>query len=181
MATNTQLATFGAGCFWCSEPLFNDLRGVTKVTVGYTGGQKANPTYEEVGTGKSGHAEVVQIEFDPAIISYAQLLEVFFLTHNPTTLNQQGNDTGPQYRSVIFYHDKLQRQAAELIKQKITADKVYDQPIVTALEPYIAFYPAESYHQHYYAKNPEQGYCQVIIDPKLAKFRQNFSAWRKNK
>ena len=176
MTSRIQLATFGSGCFWCSEPIFNDLKGVTKVTVGYAGG---HPVYEEVCTGKSGHAEVIQIEFDPAIISYEQLLEVFFVTHNPTTINKQGNDVGPQYRSIIFFHDDRQRQSAERVRAQMTAQKIYDQPMVTAIEPFMAFYPAEEYHQNYYAKSPKQGYCQAVIDPKVAKFRQQFAGLRK--
>lgn len=180
MASSTQLATFGSGCFWCSDPLFRDLRGVTSVTVGYAGGRKSNPTYEEVCSGSTGHAEVIQVAFDPAVISYAQLLEVFFLTHNPTTLNRQGNDVGPQYRSVIFFHDPAQQKTAEAIKQKIQAEKIFPDPIVTAIEPFTSFYPAEEYHQNYYAKNPDQAYCQAIIDPKVAKFRKKFAGLRKS-
>lgn len=179
MVVTTQLATFGSGCFWCGQPLFADLKGVTKVTVGYAGGSQPNPTYKDVCTGTTGHAEVIQIEFDPAVISYEQLVEVFFLTHDPTTLNRQGNDIGTQYRSVIFSHDGHQRQAAMAVKEKIDHQKVYDRPIVTAIEPYSAFYPAESYHQNYYTKNPDQGYCQMVIDPKVAKFRKKFAALRK--
>lgn len=179
MSDNVQRATFGSGCFWCSEPLFNDLKGVSKVTVGYAGGQKPSPTYEEVCSGTSGHAEVIQVEFDPTIVSYEQLLEVFFLTHNPTTLNRQGNDAGTQYRSIIFYHNEQQQQTAKQVKTNITAEHVYNDPIVTAIEPLTAFYPAESYHQNYYAKNPDQGYCQMVIDPKIAKFRKKFASLRK--
>lgn len=173
------LATFGSGCFWCSEAIFNDLKGVLKVTSGYAGGTKPKPTYEEVCTGQTGHAEVINIEFDPGVIAYEQLLEVFFLTHNPTTPNRQGNDVGPQYRSVVFYHDEAQRVAAEKMKTKISADKIYDGPIVTSLEPFPEFYAAEDYHQNYFAKNPDQPYCQVVIDPKVAKFRKKFVALRK--
>ncbi len=172
-------ATFGSGCFWCSEAIFNDLKGVLKVTSGYSGGAKKNPTYEEVCTGQTGHAEVIQIEFDPGAISYEQLLEVFFLTHNPTTLNRQGNDVGTQYRSVVFFHDDVQKTAAEKVKEKISAEKVYDNPIVTSLEPYTKYFPAEEYHQNYFAKNPDQPYCQVVIDPKVAKFRTKFATLRK--
>ncbi len=177
--TLLQTATFGSGCFWCSEPIFEDLRGVSKVTVGYAGGQKPNPSYEDVCSGTSGHAEVIQVEFDQSIITYEQLLEVFFLTHNPTTLNQQGNDFGPQYRSVIFFHDNAQRLTAESVKARIDADQVYRASVVTSIEPLTEFYPAEDYHQHYYANNPEQGYCQAVIDPKVAKFRQKFATLRK--
>ncbi len=179
MDASTQLATFGSGCFWCSEAVFLDLKGVSKVTSGYAGGTKPNPTYEEVCDGSTGHAEVIQVEYDPNVISYEQLLEVFFLTHNPTTLNKQGNDVGTQYRSVIFVHDETQKKIAEVVKAKINAEKIYDDPIVTTIEPLTKFYPAEAYHQNYYANNPEQGYCQVIIDPKVAKFRRKFAALRK--
>lgn len=173
------LAILGSGCFWCTEAIMKDLRGVGNVTSGYSGGTTKNPTYEEVCAGQSGHVEVVQIEFDPMAISYEQLLEVFFLTHNPTTLNRQGNDIGTQYRSVIFYHDDAQRVEAERVKTKIDAEKIYNNPIVTTIEPFTAFFPAEAYHQNYFANNPEQPYCQVVIDPKVAKFRQKFAALRK--
>lgn len=179
MTPQLQLATFGSGCFWCSEAVFLDLKGVTKVTSGYAGGAKPNPTYEEVCSGTTGHAEVIQVEFDPTIISYEQLLEVFFLTHNPTTLNRQGNDVGTQYRSVIFFHDDAQRDAANKIKERIEAEKIYDGKIVTTFEPLTKFYAAEKYHQNYYANNPEQGYCQMVIDPKVAAFRKKFSSLRK--
>lgn len=179
MTDATQLATFGGGCFWCSEAIFLDLKGVHGVTSGYAGGAKPNPTYDEVCNGNTGHAEVIQVEFDPSVISYHQLLEVFFLTHNPTTLNQQGNDIGTQYRSIIFFHDNAQRLAAESVKAQIDADKIYDKSVVTTIEPYTTFYPAEDYHQNYYTNNPEQGYCQMVIDPKVAKFRKKFAALRK--
>ncbi len=175
----SSLATFGSGCFWCSEAIFNDLKGVLKVTSGYSGGKKPNPTYEEVCAGTTGHAEVNQIEFDPTVISYEQLLEVFFLTHNPTTLNRQGNDVGMQYRSVIFYHTASQQQKADQVKAKIAAEKIYADQIVTTIEPFNDFYPAEDYHQNYFAKNPAQPYCRVVIDPKVAAFRKKFSRWRK--
>lgn len=178
MSTNKQ-ATFGSGCFWCTEAIFLDLKGVHKVTSGYAGGTMPNPSYEQVCSGTTGHAEVVQIEFDPAIISYEQLLEVFFLTHNPTTLNRQGNDVGTQYRSVVFYHDEEQKALAQKILKKIDGERVYDTPIVTSIEPYTKFYPAEEYHQNYFSKNPDQPYCQVVIDPKVAKFRKKFSSLRK--
>lgn len=150
------------------------------MTSGYSGGHKSNPTYEEVCAGTTGHAEVIQIEFDPAIISYEQLLEVFFLTHNPTTLNRQGNDVGTQYRSVIFYHDEEQQRTAERMLKKIETEKIYDAPIVTAIESFTKFFPAEDYHQNYFSKNPDQPYCQVVIDPKVAKFRKKFSTLRKS-
>lgn len=168
-------ATFGSGCFWCSEAVFNDLKGVQSVTSGYSGGTKPNPTYEEVCSGHSGHAETIQVIFDPAIISYAQLLEVFFLTHDPTQLNRQGNDVGTQYRSVVFYHDQAQKKTAEEVKAKLDDQHIYSRPIVTVIAPLTEFYPAESYHQNYYANNPDQGYCQVVIDPKVAKLRKQFA------
>lgn len=153
-----------------------NIRGVSRVVSGYTGGHVDQPTYEQVSSGTTGHAEAIQVEFDPNVVSYEQLVEVFFLTHNPTTLNRQGNDVGEQYRSVIFVHTDEQRATAERVKAKIAAEHVYDQPIVTEILPAARFYPAEQYHQNYYANNPEQAYCQAVIDPKVAKFRQKFAA-----
>jgi peptide-methionine (S)-S-oxide reductase len=176
MDNTSQLATFGSGCFWCGEALFKELRGVVKVTSGYAGGTTPSPNYEAVCSGSTGHAEVNQIAFDSAVISYDQLVEVFFLTHDPTQLNRQGNDVGTQYRSVIFYHNDSQRRIAESMKARLEAEGVFDQPIVTAIEPFTTFYPAESYHQNYYANHPDQAYCQAVINPKLAKFRLRFSA-----
>ncbi|OGK08906.1 peptide-methionine (S)-S-oxide reductase [Candidatus Roizmanbacteria bacterium RIFCSPHIGHO2_01_FULL_35_10] len=170
-----KLATFGGGCFWCIEAIFKELKGVEKVISGYTGGKIKDPNYYEVTEGTTGHAESIQITFDPKLISYEQLLEVFFLTHNPTTPDRQGNDVGTQYRSVIFYHDKEQKKSAEKIKQKIEEEKIYDEKIVTEIVPYSLFYTAEDYHQNYLDKNPDQPYCQYVINPKLAKFRQKFS------
>ncbi|MBI5466624.1 MAG: peptide-methionine (S)-S-oxide reductase MsrA [Candidatus Kerfeldbacteria bacterium] len=175
MPTATQLATFGSGCFWCTEAIFRDLNGVLAVTSGYAGGTVPNPTYEQICGGQTGHAEVVQVEFDPAAISYSQLVEIFFLTHDPTTMNRQGNDVGEQYRSVIFYHSDAQRSEAEAVRQRLVAERVYDQPIVTALAPFTHFYPAEVYHQQYYANNPDQAYCQMVINPKVTKFRKKFA------
>lgn len=172
-------ATLGAGCFWCSEAIFSELRGVLKVTSGYSGGRTPNPTYTSIHQDETGHAEVVQIEYDPTVISYDQLLEVFFLTHDPTTMNRQGADVGPEYRSIILYHDESQRAAAEAVKRKIEADRIFDRPIVTEIVPYAAFYPAEAEHRNFYATHPDQAYCQVVIDPKIAKFRQKFAALRK--
>lgn len=169
-----QQATFGSGCFWCSEAIFKSLKGVRKVTSGYAGGHVADPTYEQVSSGRTGHAEVIQLEFDPSVIRFEQLAEVFFLTHDPTQLNRQGNDRGEQYRSVILTHDEDQRQTAEQIKAKLEAENVFDGPIVTAIQPFDGFYPAENYHQNYYANNPTQPYCQAIISPKVAKFREKF-------
>lgn len=173
---NTQLATFGSGCFWCTEAIFKDLKGVIKVTSGYAGGTMPNPTYEQVCSGSTGHAEVVQIEFDPTVIGYDQLVEIFFLTHDPTTMNRQGNDVGEQYRSVIFAHDEMQKTVAEQVKNKIDGEKVYDRPIVTQITSFKNFFPAENYHQNYYANNPDAGYCQMVINPKVAKFRKKFAA-----
>jgi len=169
-----QLATFGMGCFWCTEAIFQELKGVIKVTPGYAGGHKENPTYEEVCEGNTGHTEVAQIEFDPTQISYAELLEVFFKVHDPTTLNRQGNDVGYQYRSVIFYHNDEQKKLAEYYKQKLNEEKVYDNPIVTVIEPFRNFYPAEDYHKNYYKLNSNKPYCQLVIKPKLEKFEKIF-------
>lgn len=177
---NNAVATLANGCFWCTEAIFKDLKGVSKVTSGYTGGQVRNPTYEQVCTGETGHAEALQIEFDPAVISYEQLLEVFFATHDPTTRNRQGNDVGPQYRSGIFYHDDEQRHAAEKVMSEVDAAKIYDQPIITEINKFEIFYPAESYHQNYYANHPERGYCQMVITPKVSKFRQKFAGLLKS-
>ena len=156
--------------------MMKEVRGVIKVVSGYTGGEGANPTYEQVSSGSTGHAEAIQIEFDPAAITYEQLVELFFLTHDPTTLNRQGNDVGTQYRSAIFYADEGQRASAEKIKAKIELEHIYDQPIVTEIVPLKEFHPAEVYHQDYFAKNPEQAYCQAVINPKVAKFRHKFSS-----
>jgi peptide-methionine (S)-S-oxide reductase len=172
--TNTQseVATLGAGCFWCVDTLFRELRGVTGVVSGYAGGARANPSYEQVCTGATGHAEVVQITFDPQQISYHDLLEVFFSVHDPTTLNRQGADVGTQYRSVIFAHSPEQRAVAEQTIKEIDAQHIWDDPIVTQVVDESPFYAAEEYHQNYYTKNPNQGYCRVVIAPKVAKFRK---------
>jgi peptide-methionine (S)-S-oxide reductase len=170
-----QTATFGAGCFWCVEAVFQELKGVQKVVSGYAGGKVKNPTYQQVCTGTTGHAEVIRIMFDSAVISFAELLEVFWLTHDPTTLNRQGADRGPQYRSVIFYHDDAQRTQAEFWKTKLDAEKVFHSPIVTEIRPFTEFFPAEEYHQNYFAQNPEQAYCGYVIRPKVEKLRKVFS------
>jgi peptide-methionine (S)-S-oxide reductase len=167
-------ATFGNGCFWCTEAVFQQLKGVDTVVSGYSGGQIKNPTYKEVCSGLTGHAEVLRIYFNPKIISYTELLEVFWYTHDPTTLNRQGNDVGTQYRSVVFYHNDEQKKLAEFYKKKLTDAKVYDQPIVTEISPIINFYPAEDYHQNYYNQHGSQPYCQFIIRPKLEKFKKAF-------
>ncbi|OGK28206.1 peptide-methionine (S)-S-oxide reductase [Candidatus Roizmanbacteria bacterium RIFCSPHIGHO2_02_FULL_39_9] len=171
----TALATFGGGCFWFTETLFKELKGVEKVVSGYAGGKTANPNYYELHENNTGHAECIQITFDPSIISYETLLEIFFLTHNPTTLNKQGYDVGTEYRSVIFYHNEEQEKSAEKIKKKIDDEKIYDNPIVTEIVPYTAFYPAEEFHQDFYKRNQDSPYCEVIINPKLSKFRERFS------
>ena len=171
MNTNkTELATVGGGCFWCLEALFEMLPGVKSVTSGYAGGKTENPTYKQVCGGETGHAEVVQIEFDPAKISYEEILRNFWLAHDPTTLNRQGNDVGTQYRSIILYHDEAQKAAAE--KSKTAAQKELSRPIVTQIVPLTKYYLAEAYHQDYFRNNPEQGYCQVVIRPKVKKFEQ---------
>lgn len=167
-------ATFGEGCFWCTETFFQQLKGVKKVESGYSGGHVANPTYEQVCTGTTGHAEVSNIIYNPSVISFDQLLEAFWESHDPTTLNRQGNDIGPQYRSVIFYHNDMQKEKAEQYKQKLNASGAFSRPIVTAIEPFENFYPAENYHQDYYKNNPNQPYCQIVIRPKLEKFRKVF-------
>ncbi len=168
------IATLGGGCFWCLEPLFEALRGVEEVVSGYSGG-KAESTYEEVCAGTTGHAEVVQITFDPQLISFPEILRVFFTVHDPTTLNRQGADVGPQYRSVVFYHDEAQKAAAEAMIREIEAARIWDAPIVTEVSPFADFYRAEDYHQKYFQHNPNQGYCRVVIAPKVTKFRAKFA------
>ncbi len=167
-------ATFGGGCFWCTEAVFQNLKGVSKVVSGYMGGHKAHPTYMEICNGDTGHAEIIQIEFDPEQISYDDLLLVFFKTHDPTTLNRQGNDSGTQYRSVVFYHNQEQKLAAEQMIDKLEKELVFDQPIVTEISPVTDFYEAEDYHQNYYQSNTGKPYCAFVIQPKLAKFTRDF-------
>ncbi|MGA2790824.1 MAG: peptide-methionine (S)-S-oxide reductase MsrA [Candidatus Bathyarchaeia archaeon] len=169
-----EIATLGGGCFWCTEAVFSDLKGVVKVESGYSGGTVANPSYEEVCTGRTGHAEVAQVTFDPEVISYKEILEIFFTVHDPTTLNRQGADVGTQYRSVIFYHNNEQRAVAEQVIKEITAAGIWDAPVVTQVEPLKAFYKAEDYHQQYFENNPRQSYCQIVIAPKVRKFREHF-------
>lgn len=164
-----EIATIAAGCFWCTEAIFKRLNGVISVTSGYTGGKRENPSYEQVSTGATGHAEAIQIVFDPEVISYQTLLDIFWHTHNPTTPNQQGYDIGTQYRSAIFYHNSEQKILAEKSKQEIENKHMYEDAIVTQIIPFTAFYPAESYHKEYYEKNQNTPYCQVIIDPKIKK------------
>jgi len=172
--TQTQKATFGAGCFWCVEAVFQDLKGVSNVISGYAGGHVENPDYENVCNGTTGHAEVAQLTFDPKIITYQQLLDVFWHVHDPTTLNRQGADVGTQYRSVIFYHDEAQRQLAETSKQATDASDLWKNPIMTEISPLIKFYPAEGYHQNYYKNNAGQGYCSMVIAPKVQKLYREF-------
>jgi peptide-methionine (S)-S-oxide reductase len=169
-----ELATFGSGCFWCTEAVFQQLKGVTKVESGYSGGWVKNPTYRQVCDGDTGHAEVVQITFDPKVISYPELLEVFWRSHDPTTPNRQGNDTGPQYRSIILHHSDEQKQLAERYKQKLDAAGIFGKPVVTEIEPFAVFYVAEPNHQNYYANNSRSGYCRVVIAPKVEKIRKVF-------
>ena len=170
-----EIAVFGGGCFWCTEAVFDELRGVQSVVSGYTGGTNKNPTYEQVCSGQTGHAEVIKIEYDPSQISFRELMTVFFATHDPTTLNRQGNDAGTQYRSAIFYgNDEQKQQAATFIKELESA-KTFKSPVVTTLEPLTEFYPAEDYHQKFYATNPYQTYCQYTIPPKLSKLHKQFS------
>ena len=169
-----EIATFGGGCFWCTEAVFKELKGVFSVTSGYSGGNIVNPSYREVTTGRTGHAEVVEIEFDASVTSFQELLEIFWSTHDPTTLNRQGADVGTQYRSSIFYHSEKQKETAEQLKQKLNNEKVFGKPVVTEILPWKNFFRAEDYHQDYYENNPNQGYCQFVIVPKLDKFRQIF-------
>jgi peptide-methionine (S)-S-oxide reductase len=169
-----ETATFGGGCFWCIEAIFQDLKGVEKVESGYSGGTTKYPTYQEVCSGTTGHAEVVQITFNPAIISYDQILEVFWHVHDPTTLNRQGADVGTQYRSVIFYHNDEQKISAENSKKKTEDSKLWDEPIITEISPFMEFYKAEDYHQNYYKDNPEKSYCSLVIAPKVRKFYKEY-------
>lgn len=169
-----ETATFGNGCFWCTEAIFKNLKGVETVESGYSGGKIKNPTYREVCSGLTGHAEAIQITYDPSVISFDELLEVFWKTHDPTTLNRQGADVGTQYRSVIFYHSPAQKEAAEKYKAELNKENVFGKPVVTEITPFDAFYKAEDYHQDYYENNKNQPYCQMVIVPKLEKFRKVF-------
>lgn len=170
----TEVATLAGGCFWCLEAVFDDLVGVTDVVSGYSGGRVPNPTYKHVCSGETGHAEVVQVTFDPSVIAFGDLLKVFFTIHDPTTLNRQGADIGTQYRSAIFYHSPDQERTAEETIAELNAAKVWDRPIVTEVTAFQAFYPAEDYHQEYFRRNPAQPYCQMIVAPKVAKFRKQY-------
>ena len=175
MSTGNQIATLAGGCFWCLEAVFDDLKGVESVESGYSGGHVPNPTYKQVCSDTTGHAEAVRITFDPTVIPYADLLRVFFSIHDPTTLNRQGNDVGTQYRSAIFYHDEEQKRVSEEVIREINATGIWDAPIVTEVTPLDRFYIAEDYHQEYFKKNPFQGYCRVVIAPKVTKFRHKFA------
>jgi peptide-methionine (S)-S-oxide reductase len=178
---NYKVAMFGGGCFWCTEALFSQLKGVKKVVSGFSGGTVPNPSYNEVCTGLTGHAECTQITYDPAVISYPELLEVFWTTHDPTTLNRQGADAGTQYRSVIFYIDEEQRKEAIEYKERLEKEKIWDKPIVTEITKFDKFYSAEAYHQEYYENNPNQAYCKIVITPKIEKFRKVFADKLKTK
>lgn len=169
-----EVATLAGGCFWCLEAVFDDLKGVESVESGYMGGRPANPTYEQVCSGDTGHAEVVQLTFDPGVVSFKEILEVFFVIHDPTTLNRQGNDAGTQYRSAIFYHSAEQKSAAEQVIANLDSAGIYDDPIVTEVVPASQFYVAEDYHQEYFRRNPAQPYCAYVVRPKVAKFRKHF-------
>jgi peptide-methionine (S)-S-oxide reductase len=170
-----ETATLGGGCFWCVEGVFSEAAGVISAISGYMGGRSANPSYEDVCSGTTGHVEVVAVTFDPAIIGYRDVLEIFFATHDPTTLNRQGNDSGTQYRSVIFYHSPEQRAIAEEVIRELTAEKAFADPIVTAVEPATEFWPAEDYHQQYFENHPYQPYCAFVVSPKVQKFRKKFA------
>ena len=174
MGKELEKATLGGGCFWCTEAVYIELKGVVDVKPGYSGGHVKNPSYREVSNETTGHAEVVQVTLDPAIVSYTEILEVFFVTHDPTTLNRQGNDVGTQYRSAIFYHSEQQKQTALKVVELLTKDKVYNKPIVTVVTSFSAFYPAEDYHINYFARNKNQPYCQFVVAPKVDKFRKVF-------
>lgn len=176
MTPTSNVATLGGGCFWCLEAVYQDLDGVLSIVSGYAGGHVANPTYEEVCGKRTGHAEVVQVTWDPARVSYRTILEVFFAIHDPTTPDRQGNDVGPQYRSVIFTHDEEQRRVAQALIDELTADRVFEDPIVTEVAPLPVFYAAEQHHQDYYRQHQLQPYCTFVISPKLAKFRKHFAA-----
>jgi peptide-methionine (S)-S-oxide reductase len=170
-----EVATVGGGCFWCTEAVFSELQGVEQVLPGYAGGSVPNPSYEDVCTGATGHAEVVQVTFDPTQISYSDLLRIFFTVHDPTTLNRQGADVGSQYRSIILYQSPTQQQAAQVVMQEVTAEKLWKHPLVTELVPLRAFYPAEEYHRDYFRRNPNKGYCMMVISPKVSKFRKHYA------
>lgn len=174
MSDQLEQATLGGGCFWCVEAIYQDVIGVHKVVSGYTGGDRENPTYQQICSGATGHAEVAQIDFDPTVISFEELLDIFWNTHDPTTLNRQGNDVGTQYRSAIFYHDKKQKEIAERSKAETDASDLWRDPIVTEIVPLTKFYGGEIYHQNYFKDNPQQPYCMMVVNPKVQKFRKSF-------
>lgn len=173
-APHVETATLAGGCFWCTEAIFSQLRGVSSVRPGYSGGSVSNPSYEMVCTGRTGHAEAIEVFFDPSVLSFHDLLMIFFSTHDPTTLNRQGHDIGTQYRSAIFYHSPEQRQTAEQVVKEITDAHLWKAPVVTQIVPFEAFHPAEEYHRDYFRRNPSQAYCRMVIEPKVAKFRKQF-------
>ena len=173
---SSETIVLGGGCFWCTEAVFSELNGVTRVLPGYSGGTVENPSYEDVCTGRTGHAEVVEVVFDPSVVSLHDLLVVFFTTHDPTTRDRQGNDTGTQYRSVVFYRTPEQKAAAESVVRELEAERVWKRPVVTEIVPFAAFFPAEEYHRNYFRRNPERSYCQIVIAPKVAKFRKAHAA-----
>jgi peptide-methionine (S)-S-oxide reductase len=176
MVDNLEVATLGSGCFWCTEAFFLPVKGIKSVVSGYSGGKVKNPTYKEVCSGLTGHAEVIQVTFDPTIISYSEVLEIFWNTHDPTTLNKQGADEGTQYRSVIYFHNDEQKKIAEDYKTQLNQSAAFKYPVVTEISPFTVFYPAENYHQNYFELNPTQGYCAYVIRPKVEKFRKQFEA-----
>lgn len=175
MKDKFEIATFGSGCFWCVEAIFECVHGVHQVKSGYSGGDIANPTYKMVTSGATGHAEVVQVTFDPESVSFLELLEIFFKTHDPTTLNQQGADVGTQYRSIVLYHNEQQKKLTQQVIQQLNSERIWSDPIVTTVEPFDLFYSAEAYHQEYFENNPNQGYCRLVINPKLEKFKKIFN------
>jgi peptide-methionine (S)-S-oxide reductase len=174
MNNPSEVATLAGGCFWCLEAVYDELKGVTDVVSGYAGGQVKDPSYEAVCMGETGHAETVQVTFDPSVISYRELLEVFFTIHDPTSLNRQGADVGTQYRSAIYYHSPEQKTTAEQIIQELESEQIWPKPVVTEVTPFQVFYPAEAYHQEYFKRNPYQGYCMAVIAPKVSKFRHKY-------
>lgn len=181
MDTELETATLGSGCFWCTEAFFLPVKGIESVVSGYSGGKIKNPAYRDICSGLTGHAEVVQVKFDPKLISFSEVLEIFWNTHDPTTLNRQGADEGTQYRSVVFYHSDAQKKIAEEYKAQLNQSKVYNNPVVTEISPFTEFYPAENYHQNYYELNPTQSYCAYVIRPKVEKFRKQYEAKLKKK
>ncbi len=176
MIKRTEIATLGSGCFWCSEAVFSLVRGVKKVESGYSGGEVGNPSYEQVSTGTTGHAEVIQLTFDPDEISFKEILEIFFGTHDPTSLNRQGNDVGPQYRSVIFYHSQQQKDTAENLIKELESKQLWTKPIVTKVESFKAFYIAEDYHRDYFKRHPEEAYCRLVIAPKITELQELYAS-----